>query len=199
MHFIPFDLPDSTRLAIDYAVKQGRGGKGCVIVWAAGNGNEIVDIDGYASHHQVIAVAASNDRGKRSYYSDYGNSVWCCFPSNDVFASFIPHPKSLTSGIWTTDRMGRAGENYGESTLGGSEGHYYSEFGGTSSSCPGVAGVIALMLCANEDLAWEEVKEIIKNSCDPIDIEDGDYDATGHSPYYGYGKINAVIALENAL
>jgi len=76
LHFIPFDLPDSTRLAIDYAVKQGRDGKGCVIVWAAGNGNEIVDIDGYASHHQVIAVAASNDRGKRSYYSDYGNSVW---------------------------------------------------------------------------------------------------------------------------
>ena len=199
LHFIPFELPDSTRLAIDYAVKQGRSGKGCVIVWAAGNGNEIVDIDGYASHHQVIAVAASNDRGKRSYYSDYGNAVWCCFPSNDVFASFIPHPKSLTSGIWTTDRMGRAGENYGEGTLGGADGHYYSEFGGTSSSCPGVAGVVALMLAANENLGWEEVKEIIKNSCDPIDIQDGDYDAQGHSPYYGYGKINAAIAVENAL
>jgi len=101
--------------------------------------------------------------------------------------------------LFGTDRMGRAGENYGEGTLGGSEGHYYSEFGGTSSSCPGVAGVIALMLCANEDLGWEEVKEIIKNSCDPIDIQDGDYDATGHSPYYGYGKINAAIAVENAL
>ncbi len=199
LHFIPFDLPDSTRLAIDYAVKQGRGGKGCVIVWAAGNGNEIVDIDGYASHHQVIAVAASNDRGKRSYYSDYGNAVWCCFPSNDVYASFIPHPKSLTSGIWTTDRMGRAGDNYGEATLGGSEGHYYSEFGGTSSSCPGVAGVIALMLSENENLGWKEVKEIIKNSCDQIDIQDGDYDAKGHSPYYGYGKINAAVAVENAL
>src|SRR5262249_5864225 len=35
-------LPDSTRLAIDWAVENGRNGKGCVIVWAAGNGNESV-------------------------------------------------------------------------------------------------------------------------------------------------------------
>src|SRR4029077_14141228 len=26
-------LPDSTRLAIEYAITKGRGGKGCVIVW----------------------------------------------------------------------------------------------------------------------------------------------------------------------
>jgi subtilisin family serine protease len=31
-------LPDSTRLAIDYAVIQGRAGKGCVVLFAAGNG-----------------------------------------------------------------------------------------------------------------------------------------------------------------
>ena len=33
-------LPDSTRLAIDYAVTRGRSGKGCVVFFAAGNGNE---------------------------------------------------------------------------------------------------------------------------------------------------------------
>jgi len=199
LHFIPFDLPDSTRLAMDYAVREGRGGKGCVIVWAAGNGNEIVDLDGYASYHQVIAVAASNDRGTRSYYSDYGNAIWCCFPSSDVYASHIRHPRPLTPGIWTTDRMGRDGENPGFSEYGDAAGKYYSQFGGTSSACPGVAGVIALMLSANEELTWEEVREIIKHSCDKIDVEQGDYDAEGHSPYYGYGKINAVIAVENAL
>lgn len=42
-------LPDSTRLAIDYAVTQGRAGKGCVVLFAAGNGNESGDLDGYAS------------------------------------------------------------------------------------------------------------------------------------------------------
>jgi len=31
-------LPDSTRMAIEYAMTTGRKGKGCIIVWAAGNG-----------------------------------------------------------------------------------------------------------------------------------------------------------------
>ena len=69
-------LPDSTREAIEFAVTQGRGGKGCVITWAAGNGNESVDNDHYASCDKVIAVGASDDRGKRAPYSDFGNAIW---------------------------------------------------------------------------------------------------------------------------
>ena len=61
--------------------RQGRGGRGCVITWAAGNGNESVDNDGYASYERVIAVAACNDLGTRSAYSDMGNALWCAFPS----------------------------------------------------------------------------------------------------------------------
>ena len=68
---------------------QGRGGKGCVILFAAGNGNESVDNDGYASYEQVIAVAACNDRGARSVYSDFGEAVWCAFPSSD-----FPEPRA---------------------------------------------------------------------------------------------------------
>ena len=200
-HFRDFPLPDSTRLAIEYALEKGRGGKGCVIVWAAGNGNESCDLDGYASYPGVIAVAASNDRGVKSYYSDYGQSVWCCFPSSDVESQFVPvpRPQPLTPGIWTTDRRGNMGYNQGAMTDGDNMGDYTNSFGGTSSSCPGVAGVVALMLSANPDLTWQQVKEIIKNSCDKIDNELGDYDANGHSPFYGYGKINANISVENAL
>ncbi len=200
-HFMEFPLPDSTRLAIDYAIKNGRNGKGCVIVWAAGNGNESCDLDGYASYPKVIAVAASNDRGVRSYYSDYGQAVWCCFPSSDVDSRYVPVPRlqPLTPGIWTTDRQGREGYNQGNLTNGDAAGSYTNSFGGTSSSCPGVAGVAALMLGANDALTWEEVRAIIKNSCDRIDLDYGDYDANGHSPFYGYGKINAAKAVENAL
>ena len=199
-HFIHFPLPDSTRLAIDYAIKNGRNGKGCLITWAAGNGNESVDLDGYASYPKVIAVAASNDRGVRSYYSDYGQAVWCCFPSSDVNSIYVPvpRPQPLTSGIWTTDRAGQLGYNPGTVSEGDIDGNYTNSFGGTSSACPGVAGVIALMLGANPLLNWQEVKEIIKNSCDRIDEELGDYDALGHSPFYGYGKINAAKAVKNA-
>lgn len=87
-------MPASTRLALDYAREKGRNGKGCVIVFAAGNGNESVDLDMYASNKNVMAVASCNDRGKRCVYSDFGQSIWCCFPSGDIY-DFHLNPGSL--------------------------------------------------------------------------------------------------------
>lgn len=203
LHTSFFPLPDSSRLAIDYAIESGRNGKGCVITWAAGNGGEDVFYDSYASSPNVIAVAASNDRGKRSIYSDFGQAVWCCFPSNDFASRSFNNPRPLTGGIWTTDKVGELGYNPGGSSaltrVGDLDGKYTATFGGTSSSCPGVAGIVALMLSANPNLTWQEVKEIIKDSCDMIDEDMGNYDETGHSPFYGYGKINAAKAVQNAL
>jgi hypothetical protein len=185
------DLPDSTRLAMDFAVSKGRKGRGCIITFAAGNGNEDIKYDGYASYQKVIAVAACNDTNKRSVYSDYGRSVWCSFPSSDLGYAPFNHPEPLTNGIYTTDRLGAEGYNpYGD---------YTDDFGGTSSSCPGVAGTVALMLSANPDLTWKQVREIIRNTCEKIDKTGGKYDSRGHSLYYGYGKVNAEKAVRNAL
>ncbi|MCZ6550350.1 MAG: S8 family serine peptidase [candidate division NC10 bacterium] len=185
-------LPDATRLAIDWAVNNGRNGKGCVITWAAGNGNESVDNDGYASYEKVIAVAACNDTSKKSVYSDFGRAIWCAFPSNDFEA-----PK--TPGIWTTDRSGADGYNPGETTQGDAEGNYTNSFGGTSSACPGAAGVAALVIARNPSLRWDEVKEILRRSCDKIDTAGGNYDANGHSRKYGYGRLNAKTAVALAV
>ncbi len=184
-------LPDSTRLAMEFALTQGRNGKGCVLCFAAGNGNESVENDGYASFDSVIAVAACNDLDTRSAYSDYGASVWCAFPSNNG-------DPSQTEGIWTTDRTGSDGYNWGDERLGDAAGKYTNSFGGTSSACPGVAGVVALILSKNPELRWEQVREILKQSCDRIDEAKGQYDAKGHSPFYGYGRVNARKAVELA-
>jgi len=179
-----FALPDNTRLAIDHAVNNGRGGKGCVITWAAGNGNEPVDNDGYASYPKVIAIGASSDKGKRSLYSDTGNALWCVFPSSDGSPA-----APLTPGIWTTDVTGSPG--YSTSA-------YTDDFGGTSSSCPGAAGVAALVIARNPDLRWDEVKDIFKRACDRIDTAGGAYGGNGHSTQYGYGRLNAVTAVNLA-
>lgn len=184
-------LPDSTRLAIDFALTNGREGNGCVITWAAGNGNEDVGNDGYASYEGVIAIAACTDREVRASYSDYGDAVWCCFPSNDGEVS-------LTPGIWTTDRPGGDGYNPGHPTLGDALGDYYNSFGGTSSACPGAAGVVALMLASNPSLTPVEVRELLRETCEQIDVAGGEYDEAGHSISYGYGRVNARDAVEAA-
>jgi len=199
VHNTMVHLPDSTRLAMDFAVNNGRNGKGCVILFAAGNGNESVENDGYASYDKVIAVAACNDRSKRSVYSDFGASVHCAFPSNDFGWPEQNHPDALTPGIWTTDRSGFAGYNDGNPQEGDAAGNYTNSFGGTSSACPGAAGVAALVLSRNKNLRWDEVRDILKRSAERIDPQGGQYDATGHSPFYGYGRLDAHAAARLAV
>lgn len=46
---------------------------------------------------------------------------------------------------------------------------YTSYFGGTSSACPIVGGVIGLMLSANPDLTWAEIIDILRKTSDKID------------------------------
>ena len=196
-HLSVYPLPASTRAAIDYAVETGRAGRGCVILFAAGNGNETVENDGYASYDKVLAVAACNDQGKRSAYSDFGASIWCSFPSSDFEFPLANHPPPLTSGIWTTDRTGASGYNPGGTLYGDLAGNYANDFGGTSSSCPGVAGVVALMLSVNPELTWIEVRDRLRDACDQIDTAGGNYQ-NGHSVWYGYGRINARRAVELA-
>ena len=183
-----FALPDSTRLAIDYVATKGRNGKGCPIFWAAGNGRESVMNDGYASYEKVIAISACNDTSKRSGYSDFGDAVWCCFPSNDFSSVRFQHPEPLTSGIYTADRSGAQGYSMKD---------YTDSFGGTSSATPGVAGLAALMLSVNPDLTVKEIKENLKAACVKIDTEGGNYNnANGHSQFYGHGRPDAEKAVK---
>lgn len=189
-------LPASTRVAIDYALTRGRGGKGCVVLFAAGNGNESVDNDGYASYPGVVAVAACNDRGKRSVYSDFGAAVWCSFPSNDFELAAEGRPRPLTRGIWTVDRGGSFGYNPGGNTSrGDAAGQFTDSFGGTSSACPGAAGVAALVIARNPALTGAEVREILRRSCEKIDMAGGAYDSGGRSDLYGYGRLDAAAAV----
>ncbi len=192
VHTRKVPLPDSTRLAIEHALTHGRNGRGCVITWAAGNGNESVDNDGYASHPGVVAVAACNDAGRKSAYSDFGKANWCAFPSNDSI-------QAQTPGIFTTDRSGAPGYNSGRESLGDVKGNYTNNFGGTSSACPGAAGVAALVLSRNPELRHDEVKDILKRCCEQIDPANGKYDAGGHSAWYGYGRLDAKKAVDLAL
>ncbi|MDZ4755484.1 MAG: S8 family serine peptidase [Phycisphaerae bacterium] len=173
-----FPLPANVKAAIDDARNNGRGGKGCLIFWASGNGNESVELDGYAKYVNVIAVGASTDQDVRSWYSDYGPSLDICAPSNG----------GVTTGIWTTDRTGSAGY---------SSTNYANNFGGTSSACPLAAGVAALVLSQNPALTWTQAYGVLTSTADKIDPAGGAYSG-GFSNFYGYGKVNANAAVAAA-
>jgi len=209
----PAPLPGIVRAAIDYATNTGRGGRGCVVLFAAGNGNESISspatLDGYASYERVIAVAACNDRDVRSGYSDFGPEVDICASSDGtsaqpgLWAGYPPDGSALA--IFTTDRMGNLGYNPpappGVDPAGGAV-NYTGTFGGTSSAAPLAAGLAALMLSIAPDLTWRQVRYILEATADKIDAANtdpvGQYQANGHSQWYGYGRVNAFEAVKGA-
>jgi subtilisin family serine protease len=172
-------LPLIVKAAIDQAVEKGRKGRGCVICFAAGNGDEPVELDGYASYLKVIAVAATTDQDRRAWYSDYGKAISIAAPSSGG-----------RNGIWTTDVQGRRGYNPRDDWTG--------DFGGTSAACPLVAGVAALVLSVNPGLTAPEVRDVLQSTADKVDPRGGRYDARGWSAYYGYGRVNAARAVREA-
>jgi len=182
-----WNFPLSTKMhgIIKKAATQGRAnGKGCVILFAAGNENRPLDGEkegrishqGFALHPNVIAVGASNSLDRRSYYSNYGPELAICAPSSG----------SPGRGIVTTDRRGAKGYSSEDYTHG---------FGGTSSATPLAAGLAGLILSFNPELSSAEVKRIMMDSADKIDTQNGNY-ANGHSHLYGHGRINAKKALD---
>src|SRR5512143_1428915 len=178
-------LPEHTRAAIDWAIDHGRGGKGCVILFSAGNDSTDLALNGYASHPGVMAVGACNCHGKRASYSGWGDALWCVVPSND--------PR---------DPIG-AGMTYATTTPVGSfllgATFYTADFGFTSAACAIAAGVCARILSVNPSLTSRAVRDVIAQSCRKIDIESGSYDERGHSPYYGFGCLDPVRAVDIAL
>ena len=180
------NFPLSTIISgiIHKAATQGReNNKGCVILFAAGNyalpldgvKDGIICHQGFALHPDVIAVGASNSLDQYSTYSNYGPELTICAPSSG----------SPGRGVVTTDRCGFQGYSMSD---------YTYSFGGTSASTPIAAGLAALILSVDPDLTAAQAKQIIIETADKIDEENGEY-VDGHSPLYGYGRINAHEAL----
>ncbi len=184
-----YSLNNLKEQAIIRAATQGRNGKGCVVVFAAGNEN-FDFINFYAAVPGVIAVAASTSLDTHATYSNRGRELSVCAPSNGHW------PIIAARAWWDQGYTSEQGE-YRFWRDGRSRGDRYKHFGGTSSSTPLVAGICALLLSANPELTAAEVKKILETTADKIGSP-SDY-VNGHSTKFGYGRVNADKAVAEAI
>lgn len=177
--------------ALAKAATKGRNGKGCIILFAAGNeGKDYVNF--YGAHPDVICVGASDSKDRYSTYSNRGRELDVVAPSNGDW------PVIAARSYWDLGTTIRGDGEFRWWADGKSRGNKYKHFGGTSAATPLVAGICALILSANPDLTARAVKDILRNTADKIGSS-LDYDARGHSVKYGYGRVNADKAVAEAL
>jgi subtilisin family serine protease len=183
----PKPVPLSTFITnyITTVVRQGRGGRGLPMFFAAGNANPASNnqprqASDFAAHPEVFCVTASNSFDVRSSYSFFSPNAFLCAPTNG------------DNGVGITTATCDIGNDGRSVTL-----DYTSGFGGTSSATPLAAGICALMLTANPDLNINQIRTILRQTCDKIGPA-GTYDANGRSPFYGFGRINALRAVQMA-
>ncbi|MEO6820145.1 MAG: S8 family serine peptidase [Ginsengibacter sp.] len=172
--------------AIHRAVIQGRGGKGSMVVFSAGNYDAGVSNPG--CYPDVIAVGAmSMCYQKKSPSSCDGEAFWGSNYGTGLDIS-APGVKIATTRVTGTGAS--------------SNPDYTLTFNGTSSAAPMVAGVAALVLSVNGNLTQVQAREVIERSARKVgaysysivkDQANGSW-----SSELGYGMVNAQAAVISA-
>jgi len=178
----------------------GRGGKGTIYVFAAGNNRLNLDNTNYSEFNNTrygIQVTALDHNGQFAFYSTPGASLFISAPASPAG----PNNPVTTLGITTLDLTGKDGYNDGTLLPGALD--YTNDFGGTSSASPLVAGVVALMLEANPNLTLRDVQGILAETAVQNDPSNPEWQVNGAeflvNPNYGFGLIDAEAAVKRAL
>lgn len=156
--------------AIQNAFTYGRHGKGCVVVFAAGNrvnSNESMNVTYPANCNDTILVVGSiNNTGQRDQDSKYGAELDLVAPGVNILSTILNDTIESKSG--------------------------------TSMACPHVAGVAALVLQRNSELTASQVNSIICSNAKKItgvDFNITKPDGSWNNEY-GYGLVNAYNSVE---
>ncbi|MEM6965933.1 MAG: S8 family serine peptidase [Bacteroidota bacterium] len=170
--------------AISGAVNNGRNGLGAPVLFAAGNDNGANSYPAtYAPTISVIAMSMCNQRknpascdGESWWGSNYGNGADVAAPGVKIFA---------------TDISGSAGYSNGD---------YTASFNGTSSACPNAAGVMALILSADNSLTETQARFALESTTDKVGGYTYNNNVNGQpngswSNDLGYGRVNADAAV----
>jgi subtilisin family serine protease len=167
---------DAIRLAVERARTEGRGGKGSVVVFAAGNTQQEIGFP--ANLEGLVTVGASNQWDERKTRTSQDGEDW--WGSN-----FGPKLDLVAPGvaIRTTDISGKAGYSPDNIT---------DTFNGTSSATPHVAAALGLALTVNPTLTEAQAREVLDATCDRVAGQRSRNDQVGH------GRLNAFAVVRAA-
>ncbi|KAI9728817.1 MAG: pheromone processing endoprotease [Cirrosporium novae-zelandiae] len=165
--------------AMANAVQRGRGGKGTIYVFAAGNGAAAGDncnFDGYTNSIYSITIGAIDRKGLHPYYSEKCSASLA-----------VTYSSGSGDSIHTTD----VGTNVCSTS-----------HGGTSAAAPLAAGIFGLVLSVRPDLGWRDMQWLIVMTAVPVNEDDPDWQTTTigrkYSHTYAYGKLDAWALVEAA-
>ncbi len=163
--------------AITYAVTNGRGGLGSLVLFAAGNSDSAIIYP--ATNENVIAVGAASPCDERKNPTSCDGENWgsCYGPELDIVSPGVEW--------WSTDLMGSAGYV---------EGNYFDHMNGTSSATPAASGLAGLIISYAPCLTGAQVREILQQSAEDL-VGPPEEDLPGWDEYMGWGRINANDAL----
>lgn len=174
--------------AVANALAHGRGGRGTVVIFSAGNYDPLAGCTTTETWESelpgVIAVAALAKNGSHASYSLTGPDI-----SVSAFGGELLSGPDCFDGeeggadIVTTDL------SFPHACPNGPNGEYAytTGFGGTSAAAPQVAGTVALILSRFPSLTPPQVKALIQSTAVPW----------GDHSLYGYGKLDAFRAVAN--
>ncbi|KNE54077.1 hypothetical protein AMAG_17620 [Allomyces macrogynus ATCC 38327] len=169
------DAPSSiTASALLNGVTNGRGGKGVIYVWAAGNGGDNGDncnYDGYANNPWSMAIGALDMNNQTPFYGE---------PCPSIMG--VAYSGNSNTRLTTTDNGASCTASHS----------------GTSAAAPLASGISALLLSARPELTWRDVHDIFRKSAIPVNPSaDWTLLPSGlrYSTYYGYGKLDVSRAL----
>ncbi len=199
----PINTPATANVttAINAAATNGRGGLGCVVLFAMNNINTndcLGTTPDISSLPNVIAVSRATNQDQFSA----GGFGFCM--------DLLGPTAGGTLSIATTGRRGNPGYNNASPPVGCADvgdGNYTLCFNGTSAATPIVAGVAGLILDRMPNLTRAQVQQLLQDTADKVQVSLGAYStATGFSaptgpgaaPTHGYGRVNAFEAVRIA-
>lgn len=178
---INLSLGGASYSSIEAAAYQRVRDAGVIVIAAAGN-DAIATPVFPASYPGVLSVSATDANQQLAPYSNYGSHIDLSAPggNNQADANTDGQPDGVLS-LSVDD-------------LSGERRSAYSFMSGTSMAAPHVAGVVALMKSVYPQLTPDLLDAMLANG----EITD-DLGATGKDAQFGYGQINAMKAVSNAL